>query len=270
MQFSAQSSPHLRVHLTREALLKSFSQLMMSSEELELFSSLVTFVDSILKTNFFKTSKTAVSFRLNPSFLRPQEFPDPLFGMFLVVGSEFRGFHLRFQDIARGGIRLIQSRNAQVYDQNVRTLFDENYSLAHTQQRKNKDIPEGGAKGTILMRAGSLPAEGLVAFKKYISSLLDLLEPSRDIVDHYRKDEMLFFGPDEGTADFMDWASQAAKRRGVGFWKALTTGKSPTLGGIPHDLYGMTTRSIHQYVVGVLEKLGVSSEEREKAMDWDG
>ena len=28
--------------------------------------------------------------------------------------------------------------------------FDENYNLAATQSLKNKDIPEGGAKGTIL------------------------------------------------------------------------------------------------------------------------
>ena len=28
--------------------------------------------------------------------------------------------------------------------------FDENYGLAATQSLKNKDIPEGGAKGTIL------------------------------------------------------------------------------------------------------------------------
>jgi NAD-specific glutamate dehydrogenase len=28
--------------------------------------------------------------------------------------------------------------------------FDENYALAYTQSLKNKDIPENGAKGTIL------------------------------------------------------------------------------------------------------------------------
>jgi NAD-specific glutamate dehydrogenase len=33
---------------------------------------------------------------------------------------------------------------------NKRMLFDENYGLAATQSLKNKDIPEGGAKGTIL------------------------------------------------------------------------------------------------------------------------
>ena len=36
------------------------------------------------------------------------------------------------------------------YSINQRMLFDENYNLAATQSLKNKDIPEGGAKGTIL------------------------------------------------------------------------------------------------------------------------
>lgn len=159
------SSPLLKLHMTRARLLESFAARGLAPEELELFQSLVQFADAILKTNFFKTAKTSLSFRLDPAFLRQSEFPDPLFGMFMVVrdraralfvlwrvaarshaaaarqiGSEFRGFHLRFQDIARGGIRLIQSRNAQLYDLNLRSLFDENYSLAHTQQRKNKAL----------------------------------------------------------------------------------------------------------------------------------
>ena len=36
------------------------------------------------------------------------------------------------------------------YSINQRQLFDENYGLASTQSLKNKDIPEGGSKGTIL------------------------------------------------------------------------------------------------------------------------
>lgn len=55
----------------------------------------------------------------------------------------------------------------------------------------------------------------------------------------------------------MDWASQHARRREASFWKAFTTGKSQTLGGIPHDLFGMTTRSVHQYVLGIYRKLGL-------------
>jgi glutamate dehydrogenase len=59
----------------------------------------------------------------------------------------------------------------------------------------------------------------------------------------------------------MDWASQHARKRGASFWKAFTTGKSQAIGGIPHDIYGMTTRSVHQYVLGIYRKLELKEEE---------
>src|SRR6202012_5132124 len=114
-------------------------------------SSFHVFNKFVQKTNFYTPTKVALSFRFDPAFLPSQEYPQPLYGMFLVIGSEFRGFHLRFRDIARGGIRIVKSRNREMYAINARTQFDENYNLANTQQRKNKDIPEGGSKGVILL-----------------------------------------------------------------------------------------------------------------------
>jgi len=55
----------------------------------------------------------------------------------------------------------------------------------------------------------------------------------------------------------MDWACLHARKRNYPFWKSFTTGKSPLLGGIPHDVYGMTTRSIHKYVTETLKKIGL-------------
>jgi len=226
----------------------------------------LTFNKHVQKTNFYQPTKVALSFRLDPAFLPAIEYPQNLHGMFLVVGSEFRGFHLRFRDVARGGIRIIRSRNTEAYSINLRSLFDENYALASTQQRKNKDIPEGGSKGTILLEFAQQD-KPKVAFEKYVDAILDLLISGNTpgikekIVDNYGKEEILFFGPDEGTADYMDWASQHARNRGASFWKAFTTGKSQSLGGIPHDLFGMTTRSVHQYVVGIYNKLGLKENE---------
>lgn len=105
---------------------------------------------SVLKTNFYTPTKVALSFRLNPDFLPVEEYPQPLYGMFLVISSEFRGFHLRFRDIARGGIRIVKSRSQEAYAINARSLFDENYNLANTQRLKNKDIPESGSKYAFL------------------------------------------------------------------------------------------------------------------------
>ncbi len=34
------------------------------------------------------------------------------------------------------------------------------------------------------------------------------------------------------------------------YWKAFTTGKGMHLGGIPHDVFGMTTRGVRAYCIG--------------------
>lgn len=220
------------------------------------------FNNSVLKTNFYTPTKVALSFRMDPKFLPPSEYPQPLYGMFLVISSEFRGFHLRFRDIARGGIRIVKSRSQEAYAINARSMFDENYNLANTQQRKNKDIPEGGSKGVILLDYHHQD-KARVAFEKYIDSILDLLlRPSSPgikdpIVDLHGKEEILFMGPDENTADLVDWATEHARFRNAPWWKSFFTGKSPKLGGIPHDRYGMTTLSVREYVLGIYRKLNL-------------
>lgn len=245
-----------------------------SEQDQEIFGMFLTFNRHVVKTNFYKVDKVALSFRLSPEFLDDQEYPQRPFGIFYIIGDEFRGFHVRFSDVARGGVRIVRSRDTESYATNARHMFEECYGLANTQERKNKDIPEGGSKGVILLDLAKAahgqphkPEQAENAFKKYVDSILDILLSSQEtrreqaIVDHYKTEEILFLGPDEGTADVMDWASQRAKERGASFWKAFTTGKSRSLGGIPHDMYGMTTRSIHQYVVGILAKLGIDEAE---------
>ena len=179
------------------------------------------------------------------------------------MGSDFQGFHMRFSDIARGGIRMIFSSDRQAYNTNLETLFQENYGLAFTQNKKNKDIPEFGSKGTILLNlTNQTKPNALLAFKKYTSGLLDLLIPHHgEIIDNYGKEEILFLGPDEGTADYMEWAARYAAKRGYAYWRSFTTGKPSSLGGIPHDLFGMTTRSVHTYVLGCLKELGLKESE---------
>lgn len=53
----------------------------------------------------------------------------------------------------------------ELLEADERDRFDENYGLASTQSLKNKDIPEGGAKGTILPSLGANPR---TAFEKYV------------------------------------------------------------------------------------------------------
>ena len=258
------SYQRLQTHsvMTNEELRSFIRRSATNDHEVLVLEAFLVFNNNVLKTNFYTPTKVALSFRLMPDFLPKTEYPQPLYGMFLIVGQEFRGFHLRFRDIARGGIRIVKSRNREAYSINARSLFDENYNLANTQQRKNKDIPEGGSKGVILLNMEHQD-KATQAFQKYIDSILDLLLPGHTpgikekIVDLHKQNEILFLGPDENTANLVDWATLHAKKRGAPFWKSFFTGKSPSLGGIPHDEYGMTSLSVREYVKGIYRKLEI-------------
>ncbi len=93
-----------------------------------------------------------------------------------------------------------------------------------------------------------------------MDGLLDVIQPDASVKDYYGKEEILFIGPDEGTADLMSWASRRARERGYKFWQSFSTGKYLAEGGIPHDVYGMTTNSVHEYVLGILRKLNLQEE----------
>ncbi|CAE6442417.1 unnamed protein product [Rhizoctonia solani] len=247
--------------LSDEELRDKLRRTVPNKQELQVLESFLIFNKHVLKTNFYQPTKVALSFRLAPNFLPEVEYPRQPFGMFFVIGSEFRGFHIRFRDVARGGIRIVRSRNKENYSINQRMLFDENYALAATQTLKNKDIPESGAKGTILPSLGAAPE---LCFQKYVDAIIDLLIPGHTpgikepIVDLYGEPELLFFGPDEGTADLMDWAANHARSRGAPWWKSFTTGKSAKLlGGVPHDTYGMTSLSVRQYILAVYKQMGL-------------
>jgi glutamate dehydrogenase len=70
----------------------------------------------------------------------------------------------------------------------------------------------------------------------YTEGIMDLMLADARVKDYYGRTEMVFFGPDEGTAPLMDAVAFRAKERGYAYWRTITTGKSF---GIPHDTYGM-------------------------------
>lgn len=226
-----------------------------------IWNSMLTFNKHVLKTNFFAAKKSCLSYRLDPAFFigTGLNFPAVPYGIFMLVGNEFHGFHIRFEDIARGGVRMIRSGSDQVYSSNFETVFQENYNLAYTQTLKNKEIPESGSKGTVLLNRAN-QNNATLAFQKWVSGVLDLMVPKQGVHDLLGKEEIIFLGPDEGTADYMFWAADYARRRNYKYWKAFTTGKPPSLGGVPHDMFGMTTRSVHAYVLGCLRKAGLAEE----------
>ncbi|MCH9625309.1 MAG: hypothetical protein S4CHLAM123_04800 [Chlamydiales bacterium] len=118
----------------------------------------MNFVSHILKTNFYRNNKTAYVFRLDPTYLdkapfdREKFFPELPYGIFFVKGMHFIGFHIRFRDLSRGGLRTVYPKRKERMLAEWNTVFTECYNLAYTQQKKNKDIPEGGAKGVIFLK----------------------------------------------------------------------------------------------------------------------
>lgn len=230
----------------------------LAAEEADILAWSLRFLDSIEGTNFFLPVKGAVAFKISSSFFAGTSFAEPRpYGVFYVVGRDFHGFHLRFKDIARGGVRILRSRTWDDWVRNCDALFEEGYNLACTQDKKNKDIPEGGSQGIVLTSVGASDREAEQAFYRYVDALLDLLLPLGAATGEARREEILFLGPDEGTATLMDWACRRARDRGYRYWKGFATGKGAGLGGISHRDYGMTIQGMHRYVLGILERLGI-------------
>lgn len=122
-----------------------------------ILSQALNFINHTLKTNFYRHNKTGFSFRLDPKYLdhlpfdRREKFPELPHGIFFVRGMHFIGFNIRFKDLARGGVRTVTPERWESYYQERNNIFSEAYNLAFTQQKKNKDIPEGGSKTAILL-----------------------------------------------------------------------------------------------------------------------
>ena len=201
----------------------------------DIFSFMFKFITATLKTNFYKAEKRSFAFRLDNSILDPLVFSQFVFGIFYVNGHYACGTHLRAADIARGGLRLLRITRAN-YVTELDNAVLLNYALGPKAQRmKHKDICESGSKGVVVPHP-QYGGYGREALFDYTEGIMDLMQPDSAIIDWYGRPELIFFGPDEGTAPFMDAVSLRAKERGYRHWRTITTGKSF---GIPHDTYGL-------------------------------
>ncbi len=213
----------------------------------DIFKFMFKLVSCTLKTNFYKPEKRSFAFRFDNAILDPLVYDQFVFGIFFVNGHYSRGTHLRANDIARGGLRLIRVSPA-----NHATELDNavllNYALGPKAQRlKHKDICESGSKGVVVPHP-LYSRYGWDALYDYTEGIMDLMLLEDAIVDYHGKPEMIFFGPDEGTAPLMDGVSFHAKERGYKYWRTITTGKSF---GIPHDTYGLLENG---NLFGLIEK----------------
>ncbi|HSX38943.1 MAG TPA: NAD-glutamate dehydrogenase domain-containing protein [Chlamydiales bacterium] len=155
----------------------------------------VQFIQCTLKTNFYRHNKTSFSFRLDPSYLddvpynRKEKFPELPFGIFFIRGMHFIGFNIRFKDLARGGMRTVIPERREQFVQDRNNVFSEAYNLAYTQQKKNKDIPEGGAKTTILLKPADVFLAEEQVYRKELEA--DGLDPKiiEETIASHRKEQ---------------------------------------------------------------------------------
>ncbi len=200
----------------------------------DIFTFMFEIVSRTLKTNFYKPEKRSFAFRFDNSILDPVIFSQFVYGVFYVNGHYACGSHMRAGDISRGGLRLIRVSSAN-HEAELDKMVLLNYALGPKAQRlKHKDICESGSKGVVVPHP-QYAHSSLAALFDYTEGILDLMLQDDSIIDYYKKPEMIFFGPDEGTAPLMDAVSLRAKERGYPYWRTMTTGKSF---GIPHDVYG--------------------------------
>jgi glutamate dehydrogenase len=222
-----------------------------------LLERLLDAVDATLRTNIFLEERYALSMRIDPAFLASPEREEIPYGVFFIHGRSFNAFHVRFRDIARGGVRAVRPLGFEQHTRESERLYDEAYGLAFAQQLKNKDIPEGGAKAVILIEPGN-PIHR--CFKAFADGLLDLITPDPAvrgrIIDRFGQEEIIYLGPDENiTPDMIEWIVERAGRRGYALPNSFMSSKPGA--GINHKEYGVTSEGVSVFLEVALKAVGI-------------
>ncbi len=202
---------------------------------------------AVLDTNLHRTERYALALSLDPRTLHQADETRPLpHAVVFGHGRDFAAFHVRFRNIARGGLRVVRTHSAEGHAREGERLYGEAFSLAHAQQLKNKDIPEGGAKGVILAAPGASVERVVKAFG---DALLDVTLAASP-------EERLYLGPDENISDaLIEWLVERARRRGHPVPDAFMSSKPGA--GINHKRYGVTSEGVIVFLEEALRAIGV-------------
>ena len=160
-------------------------------------------------------NRYALGLRLDPQIMiskaeKPRDNP---YGVFFAHDRRFDAYHIRFRDIARGGMCLVTPASPEQFALESAHQYDECYGLAYAQQLKNKDIPEGGSKAVVLIDTIGLSDQGKdfvmrKSVKAFTDVILDMVvdteETREEIVDFHGKKEVLYLGPDEQVSQDLD------------------------------------------------------------------
>ena len=157
----------------------------LDEESKELMRTMMRGLRHTVRTNAHLPGRHALVLRLQGEFFEPVLPPSSMnntpFGVFFGAGRHFNGYHVRFRDVARGGLRVVLPATAEAHTAESRRHFNECFSLAWAQQLKNKDIPEGGSKAVCLVTpTPGMPRERLLhgCVKAFTDGLLDMITPA--------------------------------------------------------------------------------------------
>lgn len=228
-----------------------------------LLRTFMNLVESTLRTNYFQ-DKPHLSFKLTPAAIINAPFPRPKYEIW-VYSPRVEGVHLRFGELARGGLR---------WSERSEDFRTEVLGLVKAQNLKNSLIVPAGAKGGFypkklpdpaVDRAGWL-AEGTECYRIFIRGLLDLTDnlvvspggekimPPPRVVRHDGEDYYLVVAADKGTAAFSDTANAVAHEYGFWLGDAFASGGSV---GYDHKQMGITARGAWESVKQHFRALGM-------------
>ncbi|WP_055628510.1 NAD-glutamate dehydrogenase [Streptomyces hirsutus] len=242
-----------------------------SLDEDRILRSFLTVIKATLRTNFFQEASGGrphdyVSMKFDPQAMPDLPAPRPAFEIW-VYSPRVEGVHLRFGKVARGGLRWSDRR------EDFRT---EILGLVKAQMVKNTVIVPVGAKGGFVAKQLPDPsvdrdawmAEGIAAYKTFISALLDITDnmvagevvPPVDVVRHDGDDTYLVVAADKGTARFSDTANEVAQSYDFWLGDAFASGGSA---GYDHKGMGITARGAWESVKRHFRELGVDTQSQE-------
>jgi len=231
-----------------------------------------TFVElslEIERSNLSAKRRRGLAFRIPGAIFHNPDRGDTPYAVFFVYGYGFDGFHVRFRDVARGGMRLVPTRNSEHYLFESARVFDEAWRLAAAQQLKNKDIAEGGAKAVVVVKPG---IEHEKAGRDFVDGLLDLiLDPSSCCAADLKapKYEYLYLGPDENvTNDLINWIVERSTERGYDFPATIMSSKPES--GINHKRYGVTSEGVLIFLRQALIELGIDPDKDQFSVKLTG
>ena len=249
-QFDAESSA------VQQRQFEAFLETIADAKDQLILRSFVELSLRIERSNLSASRRRGLAFRIPGNLFHNPQRGDAPFAVFYVYGCGFDGFHVRFRDVARGGMRLVPTRNHEHYLFESARVFDEAWRLAAAQQLKNKDIAEGGAKAVVVVKPGT---DHEKAGRDFVDGILDLIlePPTCSAVDiQAPKYEYLYLGPDENvTNSLINWIVERSNQRGYDFPATIMSSKPES--GINHKTYGVTSEGVLIFLRHALLEYGI-------------